>query len=54
MIQEVSGVLILKDDVSALEVDRNGFVWMGDKNHDVQIYLSNEQMEALKNYLNRR
>ena len=51
MIQEVSGVLILKDDVSALEVDRNGFVWMGDKNHDVQIYLSKEQMEALRNFL---
>ena len=52
MIEEISGVLILKDDVSTLEVDRLGFIWMGDKNHDVQIHLSNAQMEALKNYLN--
>ena len=52
MIQEVSGVLILKDDVSTLEVDRLGFIWMGDKNHDVQIYLSKDMLEALKNYLN--
>ena len=53
MMKEVNGTLILKDDEATMEVDKTtGFVWIGEKNSDAQIHLSNDMLEALKNYLN--
>lgn len=54
MVQEVNGTLILKDDEATMEIDKTtGFVWIGEKNEDAQIHLSNDMLEALKDYLNR-
>ena len=53
MIEEVNGTLILKDDEATMEIDKTtGFVWIGEKDSDAQIHLSNGMLEALKNYLN--
>ena len=53
MIKEIEGTLILKDDEATMEIDKTtGFVWIGEKDEDAQIHLSNDMLEALRNYLN--
>ena len=53
MIDGVNGTLILKDDEATMEIDKTtGFVWIGEKNSDAQIHLSNDMLDALRNYLN--
>ena len=54
MIVEYNGTLIVKDDEATMEIDKTtGFVWIGEKNSDAQIHLSNGMLEALRNYLSK-
>ena len=53
MIGEVNGTHILRDDETSMELDREGFLWLCNIDSEIEIHLSNDMLEALRNYLNK-
>ena len=53
MIGIINGTLILRDDETSMELDREGFLWLSNIDSEIEIHLSNDMIEALKNYLNK-
>ena len=52
MIGIINGTLILRDDETSMELDREGFLWLCNIDSEIEIHLSNDMLEALRNYLN--
>lgn len=52
MIGRINGTLILRDDKTSMELDREGFLWLCNIDSEIEIHLSKDMLEALRNYLN--